>query len=170
MENSTAHETTAVAPSLEVVLPPLFHIDARENGSDIKQVAVPSWRGPAAVGPFKEGRITGFTITPAGDLPPILLLTNSAQPSDDCTHALRLRGAEPNLSAPVLDLTSAKWIKHPEPLPPLADIADYESRSLIPASPGSMYSATKRRIRSATSMGSARHRLAPFTLFKRTGR
>src|ERR1700722_20479177 len=111
-------------PTLEVVLPPLFRIDARENGSDIRQVAVALWSGRAAVSPFKEGRITGFTITPAGGLPPILLLTNSAQPSDNCTHALRLRGAEPDLSAPVLDLTSAKWIKHPEQLPPLADIAD----------------------------------------------
>ena len=128
MENSTAHETTAVAPSLDVVLPPLLRIDARENGSDIKQVGVPPWRGPAAVGPFKEGRITGFTIAPADDLPPILLLTNSAQPSDGCTHALRLRGAEPDLSAPVLDLTSAKWIKHPEQFPPMADIADYEKQ------------------------------------------
>jgi superfamily II DNA or RNA helicase len=112
--------------TLEVVLPPLFRIDARENGSDIRQVAVAPWSGQAAVSPFKEGRITGFTVTPVGDLPPILLLTNSAQPTDDCTHALRLRGAEPDLSAAVLDLTSAKWINHPEQLPPLADIAHYE--------------------------------------------
>lgn len=129
MGNSTAPETTAAVPSLEVILPPLFRIDARENGSHIRQVAIPSWSGQAAVGPFKKGRIAGFTITPTGGLPPILLLTTTAQPSDDCTHALKLRGAKPDLSAPVLDLSSAKWIKHPEPLPSLAGIVDYERQA-----------------------------------------
>src|SRR5207237_90039 len=90
---------------------------AGEVELDNRQVAIPPWSGQAAVGPFKKGRIAGFTIAPTGGLPPILLLTTTAEPSDDCTHALKLRGAKPDLSAPGLDLTSAKWIKHPEPLP-----------------------------------------------------
>lgn len=59
--------------------------------------------------------------------PPILLLTNAAQPSPDWTHAIRLRGLEfDHTTATTLDLTEAHWVKHPEEPAQLCELADYE--------------------------------------------
>jgi len=131
MGNSAAPLTTAaVAVTIEVTLPPLLRVDVRENGNTVQQIAVPPWSGRATVEALEQGRMRGFTITPSDGSPPVLLLTNSAQPSPERTHALRLRDAQIALStASILDLTGAKWIKHPEPLPQLAGLADYEAQA-----------------------------------------
>ena len=132
MENSSAPLTTAsvaVAVTVEVTLPALLRVDARENGNTVQQIAVPPWSGKATVEPLEQSRMRGFTITPADGAPPVVLLTNSAQPSPELTHVLRQRGAQIVLSGgSPLDLSGAKWIKHPEPLPQPADLADYEQQ------------------------------------------
>jgi hypothetical protein len=100
---------------MNVTLPPFFRINTKENGNTIRQVVVTSWSGEAEVEPFPKSRIRGFTITQDDALPPILLLANSAQPSADWTHAIRLRGLEfDHTTAITRDLTEGHWVKHPE--------------------------------------------------------
>jgi len=112
---------------MHVTLPPFFRINTKENGNIIQQVAVPSWSGEAEVEPFLKSRIRGFTVTRDDALPPILLLTNAAQPSPDWTCAIRLRGLEfDHTTATTLDLTEAHWVKHPEEAAQLRELADYE--------------------------------------------
>ncbi|HEY1527880.1 MAG TPA: DEAD/DEAH box helicase family protein [Candidatus Angelobacter sp.] len=131
MKNSTTKPTTAaVGITIQVTLPALLRVDAKENGSTIRQIAVPPWRGKAAVEEFTEGRMRGYTITPSDGSATVLLLTNSAQPTPEHTHVLRMRDAQISSSgASVLDLADAKWIKHPESLPPLTVLADYEAQT-----------------------------------------
>lgn len=130
MANSAAPVTVAaVALTFEVTLPALLRVDARENGNTIQQIAVPSWTGQATVEPLEQGRMRGFKITPSDGSPQVLLLTNSAQPSSEWIHVLRQRGAEiVPVGASSLDLSSSKWIKHPEPLPEPAALTDYETQ------------------------------------------
>src|SRR5207253_751395 len=54
-------------------------------------------------------------------------LTNSAQPSSDWTHVIRLRNlACDHAVVTTLDLTDANWVKHPEEPGQLSALADYE--------------------------------------------
>ncbi len=112
---------------MNVTLPPLFRIHTKEHGNIVQQLAVPSWSGEAEVKPFLKSRMRGFTITRDDASPPILVLTNAAQPSPDWTHAIRLRGLEfDQTTATTLDLTEAHWVKHPDEPARLRELADYE--------------------------------------------
>jgi superfamily II DNA or RNA helicase len=112
---------------VNVTLPPLFRVNEKENGNFIRQLTAPPWSGEATVEPFEKSRIRGFTITRADGSPPVLLLTNSSQPSPDWTHAIRLRDVEcDHTTATTLDLTEGKWVKHPEEIPQFTDMAEYE--------------------------------------------
>lgn len=112
---------------MNVILPPLFGIDQKENGNSIQQLTAPSWMGEATAEPFAENRIVGFTIARAAGSPPVVFLTNSAQPSSDCSHAIRLRNMEFNYAtATSLDLTAGKWVKHPELEPKLSSLDEFE--------------------------------------------
>ncbi len=112
---------------MKVTIPPLFHIEAKENGNTIQQLAVPSWSGEASVEPFQKSRIRGVVVTPEDGRPELLVIKNAAQPSSDFSQAIRLR--EPNsdlASAPALDLSHGKWIKHPDIQTRPSDQAAYE--------------------------------------------
>ena len=113
--------------TVRVTLPPLFQIDTKENGSTIQQLAVPSWTGEATVQTFEKGQKRGFVITPEVGPSPVLVITNTAQPSPEFSHALRMRDAKPDLhSNRAFDLTHGKWIKHPDIQSRPTDQAGYE--------------------------------------------
>jgi hypothetical protein len=122
--------SAAIGITVKVMLPTLLRVDARENGSAAQQIGVPPWSGMATVREFKQGRMIGYTITISDESGPVLLLKNSAQPSPEWAHVLRMRDAQLALSdASVLDLSDAKWIKHPEILPQFAGLDDYEAQA-----------------------------------------
>lgn len=64
---------------MKVTLPPLFRINAKENGSVIRQLTTPSRSVDAAVEVLQDGRARGFTIAPADGASPVRLLTNAPQ-------------------------------------------------------------------------------------------
>jgi hypothetical protein len=120
----------AVGAAVQVMVPALLRVDARENGNTVRQLAVPPWNGNGTVNEFKQGRMLGYTITFSDGSASLLLLTNSAQPSPEWTHVLRLRDAQIVLpSTSLLDLSGARWIKHPKTPPQLAGLADYEEQA-----------------------------------------
>lgn len=113
---------------MNVILPPLFRVAEKERGNSIRQLIVPSWIGDATVEPLETGRMRGFTIKRTDGMPPILLLTNGAQPHSDWSYALRLRSSSPvDVAATELDLSGADWLRHPDDQPPLRDLASYEA-------------------------------------------
>lgn len=113
-----------------VTLPSLFRIDMKEDGNSIRQMAIPAWTGSAGVAVFKKGRLTGYSITPTDSSSPVFVLTTSAKPIEDWTHAIRLQNAafDPT-SASSCDLSSGKWIKHPQQSPPFMDLTQYEQHA-----------------------------------------
>ncbi len=112
---------------MNVILPALYRIDEKENGNAVRQVSAPLWRGEATVEAFEKSRVRGFTITRADGSPPVLLVTNTAQPSAEWTHAIRLRDVEfDHTTATTLDLSEGKWVKHPQELPKFSELAEYE--------------------------------------------
>lgn len=132
MGNPAAVLNTPAAASItaEVILPVLLRVDTAENSNTVQQVAVPPWNGNATLQEFNQSRMRGYTITPPDGLPVVLLLTNSAQPSADFTHVLRLRGMQIDMAAaPALDLSDAKWVKHPDAAPQFTTQAEYEAQA-----------------------------------------
>ena len=112
---------------VNVILPPLFRIDLKENGNTVQQLQLPSWSGNAAVLPYEKSRIRGLVATPDDGSAPVLVITNSAQHSDEFTHALRLRTNNPHVtSTALIDFSEAKWIKHPDEQPPVSQIDEHE--------------------------------------------
>lgn len=97
-----------------VTLPQLLRIQLREHGSVVRQLHEPSWTGTAALRDLDAPRTRGFSLTAAGR-PEVIVLANTSQPLTEWTHVLRLRNASRDLIRDgVLDLGSAKWIKHPD--------------------------------------------------------
>jgi superfamily II DNA or RNA helicase len=112
---------------MKVMLPPLFRINAKENGNLIRQLAVPPWDGEAAVAPYRDDRIHGFTVTPADGSPSVLVVRNTPKPGSESTHVLGLRRALPDFATvTTLDLTGGSWLRHPDGMPRLANLTDYE--------------------------------------------
>ncbi len=115
---------------MNIIFPPLYRVYTKENGSTIRQLAVPPWSGVGKVSSFQSGRSRGFTIAPTDATPPILLLTNASQPSADSTHVITLVGKSFDLSADAtLDLAHGKWVKHPDQTPQFADLAEFEQNA-----------------------------------------
>ncbi|MFO1044493.1 MAG: DEAD/DEAH box helicase family protein [Planctomycetaceae bacterium] len=110
-----------------VTLPPLFRIDANEKGNSIRLLSVPSWTGTATVEPFGRNRVRGFSVQAESAAPPVLVITNSAQPPPDVTHIIRARGQElPATTDKAVDLSDASWIKHPQQAPAPTTRPQYE--------------------------------------------
>jgi superfamily II DNA or RNA helicase len=133
-----AMENTAVSPStlpasgitVMVVLPALLRIDVAENSSFVQQIAVPSWSGEASVQEYTQGRMRGYSITASDGSTATLLLTNGSQPSAEWTRVLRLRDTQINPSGQTaIDLSDAKWIRHPDGVQPLNSHADCEGQA-----------------------------------------
>jgi superfamily II DNA or RNA helicase len=115
---------------MKVYLPPVFAIHASENGSAIRQLAAPAWQGEADVEPLAQARAKGYLIQPQDESPSIVLLVNTSQPRPQDQNVLRLKGFTlPAGDQEVVDLSAAKWLKHPAALAALATIADYEHRT-----------------------------------------
>ena len=131
MENTAVlNALPAAGITVQVVLPVLLRIDVTENSSIVQQVAVPPWSGGACVQEYTQGRMHGYTITPSDGSAATLLLTNASQPSSEWTRVLRLRDAQIGTSGhTAIDLTAAKWIKHPDGVPPLSSQADCEAQA-----------------------------------------
>lgn len=111
---------------MKATLPPLFRIDVKEGGNTVQQLQVPSWSGDATVLPYDKNRIRGAVVSPNDGTPSVLVITNSAQPTDEFAYTLRLRSSSPlGTSAADLNLTDAKWVKHPEDQQPLTQLEDY---------------------------------------------
>ena len=86
---------------MKVLFPPLFRINAKENGNFVRQLAVPAWAGEAAVEPYHEGRVRGFMIVPADGSPSVLLLPNTSQPGSDISRALGCAACPQTLPRPL---------------------------------------------------------------------
>lgn len=115
---------------MKVTLPPFFRVNKQENGNIIRQLAIPPWNGETTVEPFDKSRMRGFTITCADGSPTVLLLTNSAQPSPDWNYVIRLCNLEfDHTTTATLDLTEARWIRHPKELPQFTEMAEYEQNT-----------------------------------------
>ena len=109
---------------MKVTLPPLFRINAKENGSAIRQLTTPSLNLEATVESLQHGRARGFTIVPADGTSTVRLLTNASHPNAEWTHALRLRGLQfDHTVATTLDLSDAGWVTHPDEKPQLSGMA-----------------------------------------------
>src|SRR5579871_394923 len=125
----TSEESNPFAdPGIEVTLPTLFRIDHAEHKNLIRQVSVPPWHGRATLHDFKKSWMRGYTVVRADGSPQVLLLTNSAQPSAEWDYVMRLRGAQidQSLATTELDLSSAKWVKHPAMQAALTMQEEYE--------------------------------------------
>lgn len=110
-----------------VTLPPVYRIDAKENGNIIRQLAAPSWSGAATIEPFNEGRAHGFVVTPTAASPSVLVLTNAAQPPEGHPQVIRARGLSAISPTDTdLDLATATWLEHPAKTEPPATISDFE--------------------------------------------
>jgi superfamily II DNA or RNA helicase len=113
-----------------VTIPPLYRIDLKENGNVTRQLAVPNWQGESAIDVYRQHRIRGFTVSPADGSPAVLVIANSAQPTADHSHAIRLRHVEVDLnSAAGVDFSQGKWLKHPEIHQPFNSLAEYEDNT-----------------------------------------
>jgi superfamily II DNA or RNA helicase len=113
--------------AVQVTLPPLFRVNAKENGNLVRQLTVPPWSGEAAVEPWQKGRKHGFAITPNDGSPSVVLLSKSSRPSSNCTHAIRLVEIDfDHAKAATLDLMEATWLKHPEEAAHFTKLTDYE--------------------------------------------
>jgi superfamily II DNA or RNA helicase len=116
--------------TVEVTLRAVLRIDMAENTNTVQQVTVPSWSGKAALQEFHQSRMHGYTITPSDGSPPVVLLTNTAQPGPELTHVIRERGRQIDLAATApIDFSEAKWIKHPEVAAPLTTQEECEAQA-----------------------------------------
>ena len=112
---------------MKVTLPPLFRINAKENGNVVRQLTTPSFSVEATLEPLQPSRARGFTITPADGTPHVRLLTTASQANAEWTNVLRLRGLQlDHTTAATLDLSNAGWIKHPEEKPQINGLAAFE--------------------------------------------
>src|SRR5262249_21179756 len=154
-----------------VVLPPLFRVNVKENGNVIRQLIAPSWKGKATVEPLEYGRARGFTIAQDNERLSVRLLTNGSQPSGEWTHALQLHGLQlDHATATEVDLSEARWIKHPDARPELSGLTAFEENA--DAVRGSWTGAlpTSARTWSRVSKGFDRPSWGRFTRSRHTGR
>ena len=112
---------------MQLILPPLYQFQIRENGNDIRQLAVPSWNSDGSVDTFHQGRLKGFLLSLSDGSPPVLLLSTPAPKGLDYPRVLRLNGFnfDPRLSG-ALDLTQAKWLRHPEVFARFSELNEFE--------------------------------------------
>lgn len=122
-----AKKKVGKSESVIVTLPPLFRINAVEKGNGIRLLSVPSWTGTANVETFDRRRVRGFTITPDGHHP-VLVITNTSQPPTDASHAIRAREfSVPDASdGSPIDLIEYDWLKHPQSAAPPATRPQFE--------------------------------------------
>ncbi len=112
---------------MKVSLPAVFRIDAKERRNTVRQLAEPPWTGDAELEPV-PGRTRAFTIRRGDDLPPVSLLIGSSALNPDWSLAVRSRLAVDPTSAS-LDLSDAKWVKHPAQENVFTDLADFEANA-----------------------------------------
>ena len=100
---------------VSVTLPAVYRIDERDGKNVIQQLDQIAWKGEAEITRFELGRATGLQVQRADGHPPIFAITNTAQPIARMAFALRFQaGATVDLSGKTLDLTTARWLKHPD--------------------------------------------------------
>lgn len=88
---------------------------------------VPPWCGEATVEPFEIERKQGFKIILAENSQTIFLLKKTLKPKLEWTHVIHLRDEGFDYATAVmLDLSEARWAKHPEEEYPFTDLTEYE--------------------------------------------
>lgn len=117
---------------MRITLPPLYHINLKEDGNSVIHLATPSCTIETSIALLTEGRRKGFAITSENDLPAIAVMTNGSAASTSFAHVLRFRGEVPDPDSTVpLDLSQAKWEHHSAFLPkPLNTTVEYETHAL----------------------------------------
>ena len=113
---------------MNVILPPVFQIDLKEDDNVVRQLAVPAWSGEATVEPFTQKRVRGFKIIKGNDATPVLLITSAAQPDPEWMQVIKSRGLDFDASTCTeLDLTNAHWVKHPKATQVYDNIGAYKA-------------------------------------------
>lgn len=111
--------------TVKVAIPPFYRVALKEDPGIIRQLGEPSWVGEAAVEVLSGSRARGFAVKPVHADWSALVLTNSSQA--DATYPLALRIREPDPVSTGLDLSTARWIRHPLQAEPLPDLAAHEA-------------------------------------------
>ncbi len=111
---------------MQVTIPPVYRIDLQEEGNSVVQLAAPSVSFEASIATYSKGRMKGFVISPTVGGSAMLAIEKGRQPPSHFTHAMRLRGSTIDLSSSErLDLTDARWERHPDHIVP----PDYEAHA-----------------------------------------
>lgn len=93
----------------------MFH---KDGGNYIWQMAVPSWQGEAQLNVYRQHRAQGYAIALENQHEPVLLLSNGSAVPVEYERVIRLAGFQCDpLAVGNIDLTPAKWVKHPDILP-----------------------------------------------------
>jgi superfamily II DNA or RNA helicase len=100
---------------IEVKLPPLFAINITHNGNTIQQIIKPSHSIMADKGNFTSTGIKGQILIPQNtdSAERILVLDRQTKQTLSFTKII-LTGKQKIESSDILDLSSSKWIKHPD--------------------------------------------------------
>lgn len=112
---------------VNVILPPLYRIDIKENGNSVQQLLVTTWAVQAEVSSYEVNRVRGLLIDSGDSNCRILVITNSAQACDDFKHILRLKTSVPDISQQTVDFSEARWIKHPDQKPKPSDLDEHRT-------------------------------------------
>lgn len=98
----------------KIKLPPVFAINESRNGNTIQQLLAPTCSIDGSLANYQGTNLKGKIIIPADKgSEQILVIERLAPAANGFEKVLRVNPAKISSSAPLVDLTEDKWIKHP---------------------------------------------------------